>query len=237
MKNVHWLASLSLAALAVASCATTPPTAVTSAPAPAAATAPASANPFFTTSPLPFGAPQFGSIAEAHYREALDRGMTEHRAEITAIANNAAPATFDNTILAMERSGKLLERTQLIFGNMASANTNPEIQAIQREYAPRLAAHNSAINLNASLFARIDALYQKRDSLKLTAEQKRVLERYAVDAVFPKRAERHPRLGAGAGRRRRLRRPSRVLARRRPSGRQCARPSGQRPHHAAAVFG
>jgi peptidyl-dipeptidase Dcp len=180
MKNAHWLASLSLAAITVAGCVTTPGggSAATATPAPQAVPTPqaASANPFFMASPLPFGAPQFDKIVEAHFREGLDRGMTEHRAEIDAIVANPAAAAFENTILAMERSGKLLERTQLIFSNMASANTNPEIQAIQREYAPRLAAHSNAITLNPALFARVKAIYDARAQLN-GPEQRRLIER------------------------------------------------------------
>ncbi|MBU6371503.1 MAG: M3 family metallopeptidase [Alphaproteobacteria bacterium] len=152
--------------------------AATPAPAPAAA-----ANPFFVESPLPFGAPQFDKIQPSHFREALERGMAEQRAEVSRIAANAEPATFENTILPLERAGALLARTQAVFGNMASANTNDEIQALQREFAPKLAAHGAAIALDPALFARIEAIHARRAQLGFTPEQLRLVERYHTSFV------------------------------------------------------
>src|SRR3546814_841826 len=109
--------------------------------------------------------------------------MAEHAAEIEAIANSAEPATFDNTIVAMERSGQLLDRVQTIFFSLAGANTNDALEQIQTEMAPKLSAHQDAIALNSKLFARIQSLYEQRDSLGLDPESEYLLERYHTDFV------------------------------------------------------
>jgi peptidyl-dipeptidase Dcp len=179
-KRIWAVAGASAAALLAAGCATTPAAAPGPVKAEAAAPAevkPAAANPFFAASPLPFGAPQFDRYTPAFYREAMDQGMAAQREEIALIANSKAAPTFDNTILAMEQTGALLERVQLIFSNMTSANTNDDLQAIQRDYAPKLAAHNNAISLDPALFARVKAVYDQRAQLKLTPIQTRLLER------------------------------------------------------------
>jgi peptidyl-dipeptidase Dcp len=138
-------------------------------------------NPFFAESTLPFNAPPFDKIHDADYQPAIGEGMTQHLAEIEAIANNAAAPTFANTIEAMEKSGRLLGRVQRVFGGMAQANTNPTIQKIQSEEAPRLSGHRDAIYLDPKLFARVKAVYEHRASLN--PEQKHLAERYYKDFV------------------------------------------------------
>ncbi|MBA5604689.1 M3 family metallopeptidase [Duganella sp. FT3S] len=153
------------------------------APATAINAAALAGNPFLKPSTLPFGYPAFDKIKDEHFAPAFAEGMRVQLAEIDAIANNPQPATFDNTILAMERSGRLLDRVQTTFQNLQGANTNDALDAIDRDMSPKLAAHGDAIFLNAKLFARVDALYAKRDKLKLDAEAKHLLERYHTDFV------------------------------------------------------
>jgi peptidyl-dipeptidase Dcp len=141
------------------------------------------ANPFLVVSDLPFQYPRFDLIRNEHYGPALDRGMQEQLAEVDTIANAESEPSFDNTILALERSGQLLERVGAVFSNLSSAHTNPEIEKLQSEFAPRFAAHGDAIALNDKLFARVSALYAKRAELKLDAESLRLLERYHEDFV------------------------------------------------------
>lgn len=152
------------------------------APAAAAAPAPAatlaSTNPFLAPSPLLYHAPQFDKIKDSDYQPALEEGMKQQIAEIEAIANNPQPATFDNTIVALEKSGALLTRTAKVFFNLAQSNLNDELQRIQGEEAPKLAAHQDAIGMNPRLFARIKAIYDARDTLGLDAESKFLVERY-----------------------------------------------------------
>jgi len=140
-------------------------------------------NPLLTESGLPYDAPAFDRIENKHFRPALEEGMQEHKAQVAAIANNPESPTFDNTIVELERSGGLLSRVQRIFGALSGANTNDELQAIQREMSPKLSAHRDAISLNPELFARVDALYQQRDDLGLDDESLRLLERYHTDFV------------------------------------------------------
>ncbi|WP_295361346.1 M3 family metallopeptidase [Arenimonas sp.] len=149
----------------------------------AGADAAETANPFFTVSSLPYQAPAFDKIKDEHYAPALTKGMEEQRAEIDAIANNAEPATFENTIVAMEKTGALLNRTAAVFGNLAGAHTNPQIQAVQAEMAPKFAAHQDAILLDGKLFARVKSLYEQRDALGLDDQDKRLVERYYIDFV------------------------------------------------------
>lgn len=135
-------------------------------------------NPFFTPSTLPFQAPDFASIRIEHFLPAYEAGIAQAAEEVLAIANNAAAPTFQNTVVAMELAGELLGRVSRVFSNMNSANTSPEIQAIQREIAPKLAAHSDNIYLNATLFARIRTLHDAIDTLALTEEEQQVLKRY-----------------------------------------------------------
>ncbi|MDQ2987880.1 MAG: M3 family metallopeptidase [Pseudomonadota bacterium] len=141
------------------------------------------ANPFARESALPFHYPAFDKITDADYAPAFAEGMRQQMAEIDAIANNPKPATFENTIVAMERSGQLLNRVSSVFGNLSGANTNDTLQALDRELAPKLAAHSDAIRLNAKLYARIKSLYDKRAKLHLDPESLHLLERYNTDFV------------------------------------------------------
>ena len=145
--------------------------------------APMPDNPLLTESPLPFHYPQFDKIKNEHFLPAIEQGMTDNLKEVDAIANNPAPPTFENTIIALEKSGDLLGRAATVFFNLSGANTNPEMQKVQRALAPKLAAHNDAIRLNPALFARIAALYNARDTLGLDPESARLLWRYHRDFV------------------------------------------------------
>ena len=140
-------------------------------------------NPFAKPSTLPFNYPAFDQIKNEDYAPAFAEGMRQQAAEIDAIANNKAAPTFDNTIVAMEKSGLLLSRVSSVFGNLSGANTNDTFKALERELSPKLAAHSDAIRLNAKLYARIKSLYDKRDKLHLDAESKYLLERYNTDFV------------------------------------------------------
>jgi len=125
-----------------------------------------------------FELPPFASIKPHHFRPAFDQALATHRAEIDAIATSKSPASFDNTIAALEKSGRILERVASVFFVLAGADTSDEIEAIEREISPLLARHNNALYLDRVLYARIADLYQRRDALALSAEQGRVLERY-----------------------------------------------------------
>ena len=137
-------------------------------------------NPFFAPSTLPFQAPPFDKIKDEDYQPAMEAGMAEERKEIDAIANNPAPPTFENTIVAMEKSGQLLRRVQAAFFSVSAANTNPALQKIRSIEAPKLAAHQDAIHLDAKLFQRVATIYKERASLKLNAESLRLVE-YTYD--------------------------------------------------------
>ena len=147
-----------------------------------AADAPAR-NALLTPSPLALHFPRFDQIHDDDFLPALRQGIAEHRKEIEAIAANPDKPTFDNTIVAMERSGRTLDRAETIFSNLNGANTNPKLQDVQRRMAPEFAAHHDEIVLDPRLFARIDALYKARDSLGLDAESARLLWRYHQDFV------------------------------------------------------
>ncbi len=134
------------------------------------------ANPFATESTLPFHAPPFDRIHDADYQPAIEAGMAAHLAEVQAIANNPAPPGFANTLEAMERAGAPLRRVMQVFSGVAGANTNPALQAVQKAEAPKLAAHNDAVYLDAKLFARVKAVYDERASLHLQPEQLRLVE-------------------------------------------------------------
>src|SRR5438309_7113081 len=113
------------------------------------------ANPFYAPSTLPFHAPPFDKIKDEDYQPAIEAGMAEELSEIQAIADNRAAATFENTLVAMEKSGQLLRRAMTAFGGVTGANTDPVLQKVRSEEAPKLAAHQDAIYLNAKLFARV----------------------------------------------------------------------------------
>ncbi len=137
-----------------------------------------SSNPFYKASELPYHAPDFDKIKDSHFKPAMEEGMKQQLAEIDKIANNTADPDFENTLVALEKSGQLLARVNGVFDVLTSANTNPELQKIQEEEAPRLAAHQDAIYLNSKLFNRVKALYEKRASLNLDEEGMRLLEWY-----------------------------------------------------------
>jgi peptidyl-dipeptidase Dcp len=136
------------------------------------------ANPFLTPSPLPFQAPQFDEIKDDDFKPALEEGMKVQRAEAEKIAENPAPPTFENTLVALESSGQLLARVSQVFNGLSSANTNPTLQKLQEEEAPKLAAHQDAIFLNPKLFKRVEAIYNQRAATKLDAESTRLVEYY-----------------------------------------------------------
>ncbi len=142
-----------------------------------------SSNPFFSKSQLYLNYPPFDQIENAHFLPAFLRGMAEQSAEIEAIARQGEPATFVNTIIAMELSGQLLNRTDSVFSAMSSAHTNDEIRALEQQLAPQLAAHDDSIMLNRDLFARISRLYEQREALALDAQSKRLLGEYYSDFV------------------------------------------------------
>ena len=140
-------------------------------------------NPFFEDWTAPYGAPPLDRIAPEHFPPAYDRALAEHVTEIAAIAENPASPSFENVVVALEKSGQLLTRVEGVFHNLASAATNEALQAIELEMAPRLSAHWSAISMHPVLFARLDAVHRQRDALGLDAESLRVLERYHLDFV------------------------------------------------------
>ena len=143
----------------------------------------AGTNPFFQESTLPFHAPPFDKIKDADYQPAIEEGMKQQLAEVEAVANNPQPPTFDNTIVAMERSGALLTRVSHVFFGLTQADTNPTIQKVEEEETPKLAAHEDKIYLNPKLFARVKSIYDRRDKLGLDAEAKYLVERYYKNFV------------------------------------------------------
>jgi peptidyl-dipeptidase Dcp len=134
------------------------------------------ANPFFAPSALPFQAPPFDKIKDEDFQPAIEAGMAQQQAEIQVIANNPDAPSFDNTIVAMEKSGLLLERVMAAFEGVTGANTNPALQNVQTIEAPKLAAHEDFIYLNTKLFARVAAIYKQRATLQLNPESLRLLE-------------------------------------------------------------
>lgn len=140
-------------------------------------------NPFFAESTLPCKLPPFAGIREERYAPAFDRGMAEQLAEIAAITASDEPPSFDNTVLALERSGALLHRVERVFDNQADSDTNPEVQNLEARYRPLLAAHRDEILLDRALFARVDALYERRAELGLDPESLRLLERRHTEFV------------------------------------------------------
>ncbi|RJG16945.1 M3 family peptidase [Massilia cavernae] len=170
------------ASLAMANAAFAAPAAAPTAATPSAAAFDPS-NPFARASSLPLQYPAFDKIKNEHFEPAFAEGMRQEALEMAAIANNPKAPTFENTIVAMERSGKLLARVGSVFGNLNGANTNDGMQAIAKNLAPKMSAHSDAIRLNEKLYKRIKTLYDKRDTLKLDAESKFLLERYHTDFV------------------------------------------------------
>jgi peptidyl-dipeptidase Dcp len=162
-----------LAAMAVAMLANTPE----------AISAQAPTGPFAAPSPLPLHYPQFDRIRDSDFAPAFDSGMAEQLTEVAAIAGNPAAASFQNTILALEDSGQVLNRARTVFYALVGADTNDARNKLRNEYEPRFAAHDDAVLLDAKLFARVESLYNRRASLGLDAEGVRLIERYYSDFV------------------------------------------------------
>jgi peptidyl-dipeptidase Dcp len=135
-----------------------------------------SENPFLSVSLLPYQAPRFDVIEDGHYRPAFDAGLRQKREEIAAIAGNSAPATFDNTFVALEKSGELLGRVTSIFFAMTAAHTNDTLQRLDEQFSAELAELSNDLYLNEALFARVDALWQQRETLGLDAESRRLVD-------------------------------------------------------------
>ena len=146
-------------------------------------TPPSRANPLLTASLLPYQAPPFDQLRDADFQPALREGMRQHLAEVEALAADAAAPTFENTLVALERSGRLLTRAAKVFYGLASSHTNEALQAVESEEAPRLAAHDDAIYLHEGLWRRIEAVHAGRHEPGLTAEQVALVERYHRDFV------------------------------------------------------
>jgi len=142
-----------------------------------------SSNPLLSESTLPYHAPPFDKIKDDHFAPAIEAGMREQLKEVDAVANNSEKPGFDNTVVALERTGRLLDRAQRTFSNLNACNTNPAMQKIETEMAPKLAAHQDAIHLDGKLFARLQEVYDSRDKLGLDPESAYLLERYYKDFV------------------------------------------------------
>jgi len=140
-------------------------------------------NPFFAPSTLPFHAPPFNKIKDEDFQPAIEAGMAQQRAEIEHIANNPDAPTFENTLVAMEKSGQLLDRVMAAFSGVTGANINDTLQNVRTVEAPKLAAHRDFIFLNTKLFGRVDTIYKRRVTLKLDAESLRLVERYHDDFI------------------------------------------------------
>jgi len=149
----------------------------------ASAPSPNGDNPLLTESALPYHLPPFDKIKDEHFVPALEAGMREQLKEVDAVANLPDKPTFENTIVALERTGRLLDRAERTFSNLNACNTNPTLQKIETEMAPKLAAHRDAIHLNGKLFARVQELYDNRAQLGLDPEASYLLERYYKDFV------------------------------------------------------
>jgi peptidyl-dipeptidase Dcp len=140
-------------------------------------------NPLLQPWTAPYGLPPFDPITPAHFRPAFEVAMRQHLDELAAISSQEAEPSFENTLAAFDRSGRLLDRVSSVFYNLTASHTNPDLQAVQREMAAPLSAHYSAVYMDMRLFARVDALHARRDSLGLDAEQVRLLERVHLDFV------------------------------------------------------
>jgi len=140
-------------------------------------------NPFYQEWNTPYGVPPFEQIKDEHYMSAFTDGMAQQLTEVEAIANNEAAPTFENTIEAYEKSGELLTKVANVFFNLTSAHTNDSLKAISREISPKLSAHNDNIYLNSKFYERVKALYDQKEELNLTTEQKKLLEKYNTKFV------------------------------------------------------
>ncbi|RLE24012.1 MAG: peptidase M3, partial [Acidobacteria bacterium] len=135
-------------------------------------------NPLLTESTLPFGAPPFNQIEEAHFAPAFEEAMAVHNSEIQAIIDSSDDPTFANTIEALDLSGRLLDSVRLVFLNINAANTSEGIQALAKEINPKLAGHRDDILMNDALFARVKAVYDARESMDLNTEAARLLDKH-----------------------------------------------------------
>ena len=140
-------------------------------------------NPLLKESTLPYHLPPFDQIKDQHFVPAMEAGMRDQLKEVDAVANNSEKPAFENTVVALERTGRSLDRAERTFSNLNACNTNPALQKIDKEMAPKLSAHRDAIHLNGKLFARIQQLYDNRDKLGLDPESAYLLERYYKDFV------------------------------------------------------
>jgi len=140
-------------------------------------------NPLLAPWTAPFGLPPFADVRPEHFAPAFAEAMAKHLAEIDAIAGAGEAPTFENTIAALDRAGRDLVRIESLFWNLTSSETSPALQEVQRAMVPQLAAHENRVRTRAGLFARIDALHARRDSLGLDDEQRRLLERFHLDSV------------------------------------------------------
>jgi peptidyl-dipeptidase Dcp len=172
--RVHYAITAAAGALALTTSA---------APAVAAQVAFGPTNPFYAPSSLPFQAPPFDKIQDADYQPAIEAGMEQQLAEIRAIADNPEPPSFENTVVALEKSGRLLDRVSSVFDAVTGANTNPDLQKVQQIEAPKLAAHNDAIYLDSKLYHRVEVVYQQRKALHLDPESVRLIEYYHREFV------------------------------------------------------
>jgi len=179
MKRSHLLLAAAVSA-AVLNIAHAAPAAQAAAPVAASASFDA-ANPFAKESTLPFNFPAWDKIRNEHFAPAYAEAMRQHAAEIDKIANNKAAPTFENTIVAMERAGRMLARVSTAFGTLSGSYTNDTLIALGRDMAPKLSQHSDAIRLNGKLYQRIKTLYDKRESLKLDPESAYLLDRYTND--------------------------------------------------------
>jgi peptidyl-dipeptidase Dcp len=155
-------------------------TAARNAPPPPQASA---AGPFASPSALPLQLPDFRQIKDADFAPAFEAGMMQQLREVNAIAHNQSPPSFENTLVALERSGQVLTRVKNVFLNLTQSNSDPSIEELERRMAPRLAAHQDAIYLNSALFTRIDTVYRQRERLNLDPESRQLIERYHTTFV------------------------------------------------------
>jgi len=143
----------------------------------------ADTNPLLQPWATPHGLPPFSALRAEQFAPALREAMQQHGAELDAIAAQAEAPTFDNTLARFDAAGRLLTRLQAVFYNLCASETSPALQRVQRELAGPLAAHSNAVYMHAGLFARIDALHQRRADLRLTPERQRLLEQIHRDFV------------------------------------------------------
>ena len=140
-------------------------------------------NPFFETWQTPFNMPPFETIQDHHFEAAFEQGFSEHWAEIEAIANNPAPASFDNTLVALEASGQLLTKTADVFFNLVSTDTNETLQRIEEAVSVQWSNHNSNVYNHEGLFRRIKTLFSDLPNLDLQGDQQLLLETLYNDFV------------------------------------------------------